>query len=92
MPRMMAEIIEELADVKGKVEAITNKLDYSQSKSDRIDINEVSRITGYKVSTIYQMTCRDDIPCHRQEDRRKLFFSRKEIELWVKGKQQNNEK
>lgn len=50
-------------------------------KVDRIDIDEVSLLTGLKIPQIYKLTHRNEIPFKKFGKR--LVFSRKEVCQWI---------
>lgn len=52
-----------------------------EPRLDRIDVDEVSVITGLKIPQIYKLTHRNEIPFKKFGKR--LVFSRKEILQWV---------
>jgi len=52
-----------------------------EPRPDRIDIDDVSLITGLKVPQIYKLTHRSEIPFKKFGKR--LVFSRREILQWV---------
>lgn len=55
----------------------------TQSEFDIVDINGASRITGYSKNSIYKMTSRNEIPFIKRPGGRKLFFSKKRLEIWL---------
>lgn len=49
-----------------------------------LTIEDVSKLTGYKKSTIYKLTHERKIPFHKPaHGGRKIFFKREEIERWL---------
>jgi excisionase family DNA binding protein len=49
-----------------------------------IKIEDVARITGYAVATLYDLTSKGNIPCIRLS-RKALRFDRAEIERWIES-------
>lgn len=60
------------------------KADIRQPIPDKIDVYEVSRMTGLRRSVIYVKTSRKQIP-HAKFGKR-LVFSRHEIERWMESR------
>jgi len=50
---------------------------------DLIDMNSACELTGYSKNTLYQLTSRKLIPHFKRPRGRRLFFSRKSLELWI---------
>ena len=51
-----------------------------------LTVDEVCQMTGYKRRTLYQKTCKKQIPYVKREHCRHLLFRREEIEKWLAGK------
>ena len=66
-------------------DALTKAGTYNSKKVefDLIDINKASELTGYSKHTIWKMTSRHEIPFIKRPGGRKLFFSKKALELWI---------
>lgn len=55
-------------------------------ESEILSIEEVSKLTGYKKSTIYKLTYERKIPFHKPaHGGRKIFFRKNEINLWLQS-------
>lgn len=54
------------------------------AEPDEIDIHEVSRLTGDKISKIYKDTMNNDIPHSKRG--KKLVFSRREVKQWLQDR------
>ncbi|MGM0583011.1 MAG: helix-turn-helix transcriptional regulator [Bacteroidota bacterium] len=84
LPLKVAILIEEVKAVKVLLLAMKNM---SVDGEKVIDMDEVSKLTGYKKNTIYQLVHKKAIPYHKAENGgRKLIFFREEIESWLKGR------
>ncbi len=77
-------------DLEGIIStAITNALRNSgavnnkKSEFDLIDLDKASKLTGYSKHTLYRLTSRQEIPFTKRRGGRKLFFSKKRLELWL---------
>lgn len=46
-----------------------------------MSIDDASRMTGYKKSTLYRKTCKNEIPYYRRGH--KLYFRKDEISRWM---------
>lgn len=55
-------------------------------ESEILSIEEVSKLTGYKKSTIYKLTYERKIPFHKPaHGGRKIFFRKNEINQWLQS-------
>ena len=68
--------------IASEVEARIQRKEYIEPQQDRIGLKEALKITGLKHSAIYKMTMNGGIP-HEKFGKR-LIFSRKELESWIK--------
>ncbi|NDV46863.1 DNA-binding protein [Paludibacter sp. 221] len=58
----------------------------SNNQSEIIDIEEVSKLTGYKKATIYKLIHERKIPFHKPaHGGRKVFFKSDEIDKWLQS-------
>lgn len=56
------------------------------NQSEVLDIGEVSKLTGYKIPTIYKLTHERRIPFHKPaHGGRRIFFKRTEINQWLQS-------
>lgn len=56
------------------------------NQPETINIEDVSKMTGYKKATIYKLIHERKIPCHKPANGgRKVFFKTKEINQWLQS-------
>lgn len=56
------------------------------SAKNVLTIEDVSFLTGLSVARLYSLTSQHLIPYYKREQSRILYFDKKEIEEWMKGK------
>src|SRR5690606_18155345 len=76
-PERISQIVTEAVSAAMK----RHVLPVADSLPDRIGIDEVCEITGYKKATVYRLTSEDKIPHSKYGN--KLVFSRKELASWL---------
>ena len=83
LPNQVATLTNEVKELQSLInDLVTSQNDHAEI----IGIEDVSRITGYKLGTIYQYVHKRKIPFHKpKHGGNKLFFFKTEIEEWLKG-------
>lgn len=62
----------------------TGKNSLKTDNFDLIGLNEACLLTGYSKNTIYQFTSRKLIPHYKRPHGRRIFFSKRALEQWIK--------
>ncbi len=88
LQRVLHDVVKEVvrpAIDEGIVQAMEKVLNQVRSigSKERLNIDEVSELTGYKKSTLYQMVNNKRIPYRKLPNSNKLLFITKEIEAWL---------
>lgn len=73
-------ILELVQSNEERLRNIENLLSLSKTV---LNINEVANLTGLSKSTLYKLTCTNQIPHYKQS--KHLFFDRVETESWLKS-------
>ena len=60
------------------------------ASKDVLSVHEAARFLDIRVSYLYKLTSRRKIPFYKPEGKR-IFFSRKELEMWLKRNRQEME-
>ena len=83
LPKAVAHLISELAEIKGLVEK--GQTTIAPAKKHPIDIEEACQIIGKAKPTVYALVRKRMIPCYKNG--KKLYFFEDELLEWIsKGK------
>ncbi|AOW11357.1 helix-turn-helix domain-containing protein [Flavobacterium gilvum] len=83
LPYVIAELKTEVKEMKN---LLLQKVEPQPEADDPKNINEISKLTGFKKNTLYDYCKRNEIPYHKKGN--KLFFFKSEILDWIRtGKQ-----
>ncbi|MBC6368032.1 helix-turn-helix domain-containing protein [Algoriphagus sp. AK58] len=62
-----------------------NNLKTTIETSDLLDIEAASKLLGYKTGSMYQLISKRLIPHYKIPGIRRVYFSRTELEEWIKN-------
>ena len=70
--------------MKEVIESVFQQASLSSNQSEIIDIEDVSKLTGYKKATVYKLVHERKIPFHKPaHGGRRIFFKSTEIDQWL---------
>ena len=85
LPEAVSQLFIKLDSIEQLLLRLTSTA--NTDSEDLVNIKQVAAFLSLSVATIYTLVSRKDIPCMKQGKR--LYFSKKEINSWVKEGKKN---